>query len=589
MKKAILIAIILSLLFIGVNAERFSVDSVKVPLTFDDYYSYEMVVSALKKLHKAFPDLTKLDLVGKSEEGRSIFCMTINNPKTGKALDKPGIYVDGNIHGNEIQATEVNLYLINYLLVNYEKNPEIKSLVDKKCFYIIPIVNPDGRYHFLADANTPDSNRGLRIPKDDDHDGLVDEDFPDDLDGDGNICMMRKRDPDGNYKTDPNDPRLMIRTKPGEKGEWLILGREGIDNDGDGRVNEDSEGYVDPNRNWGFDWAPNYVQAGAGDYPLSGTGLKAIAEYISKKKNICISWMFHNAGGMILRGPSTKSQGEYPRGDIKVYDYLGNQAERITPGYRYMISWKDLYSTYGDYGEFMAAVNGTYNFVGELYISKKESFKSIKETLEANKKGKSEGSMFRNSNEFERERLKFDDNLNQGSLFKEWKHYKHPLYGDIEIGGWIKMSSRISAPFMLKELVHRNASSVIFSAKNTPEVSMEIEKVKNMGKNLIRLRVKLSNSKAIPTMSFMAREKRLYPEDMLTVKGKGIKVVSGGLLVDKFRNTVKYKEYRPELQFLVIPGFSSVRYQFLISGRGNVNIKYISRHGGKITKSITIK
>jgi len=99
--------------------------------------------------------------------------------------------------------------------------------VDKKCFYIVPVVNPDGRYHFFTDPNNPDSNRSLRIPKDDDRDGLVDEDFPDDLDGDGNICLMRKRDPFGRYKTDPEDPRLMIRIKPGEKGEWTILGEEG--------------------------------------------------------------------------------------------------------------------------------------------------------------------------------------------------------------------------------------------------------------------------------------------------------------------------------------------------------------------------
>ena len=239
-----------------------------VPLRFDQYYTLDQVYEALRALNKAYPQLTTLETVGKSEEGRPLMAMTVNNPKTGAALDKPALYVDGNMHGNEIQGGDISLYLLDYLLGGYGKNPEITALVDRVCLYVVPVVNVDGRYHFMADANTSSSNRSLRIPVDDDRDGLFDEDGPDDLDGDGNICMMRKKDPFGPYKTDPEDPRLMVRIKPGEKGEWTMLGDEGIDNDGDGQVNEDGEGYVDPNRNWGFDWAPSYVQGGSGEYPL---------------------------------------------------------------------------------------------------------------------------------------------------------------------------------------------------------------------------------------------------------------------------------------------------------------------------------
>jgi hypothetical protein len=242
--------------------------AITVPLSFDHYYTLAQVYEALTALNQAYPGLTTLETVGKSDEGRPLMAMTVNNPKTGPAVDKPAVYADGNIHGNEIQGGEICLYLLDYLLGNYGKNPEISQLLDKTCFYVVPVVNPDGRYHFLADPNNSSSSRSLRIPTDDDHDGLVDEDFPDDLDGDGNICLMRRRDPFGAYKTDPADPRLMIRVKPGEKGEWTIIGEEGIDNDGDGLLNEDSEGYVDPNRNWSFDWAPPYVQSGSGSGSL---------------------------------------------------------------------------------------------------------------------------------------------------------------------------------------------------------------------------------------------------------------------------------------------------------------------------------
>jgi hypothetical protein len=567
---------------------------VAIPLRFDYYYTYDMVITALEKLHRAYPGLTGLDLVGKSEEGRSIYCMTVNNPKTGTPLDKPGIYVDGNIHGNEIQGTEVTLYLLNYLLDNYGKNPELTALVDKKCFYVVPMVNPDGRYHFFADGSTDSSNRGLRRPHDDDHDGLVDEDFPDDLDGDGNICSMRKRDPYGQFKTDPVDPRLMTRVEPGEKGEWRLLGDEGIDNDGDGRVNEDSEGYVDANRNWAFEWMPPYVQAGAGDYPLSGTGLKALADYIGKRPNICMVWSFHNFGGMYLRGPGTKTQEAYHLKDVAVYDFLGKQAERITPGYRYLLTWEDLYSTYGDFGEWMVTLQGCYAFVGELFMSSQESFKTHDESTPRGGKGdkakeNEEGhDFFQENPEQRRERLKFNDHLTQGELFKPWKPFKHPTYGDIEIGGWVKFSSRMPAPFMIEEMVHRNASAVIFSAKQTPEVTMEIFDTQPLGKDLYRVRVRLANAKAIPTMSYHAKQVSLYPQDILEISGKGVKIIAGGEIKDADTDEVAYKEYRPEIQFFFIPGFAKVEFQFIVSGTGSVTLDYQSRHAGKIVKTVPL-
>ncbi|HHF51804.1 MAG TPA: hypothetical protein ENL46_03865 [Candidatus Aminicenantes bacterium] len=588
MKKIVCSSLILLLsLAASVNAGAAD-QKIAVPLTFDAYYSYEDVVNAVKALNKAFPKLTKLDLVGKSEENRAIYCLTVNNPATGNELDKPGVYVDGNIHGNEIQATEVCLYFLNYILTKYGENERVTELVDKNCFYVIPTVNVDGRYHFFNDANTSSSNRGLRRPKDDDRDGLVDEDFPDDLDGDGNICMMRKKDPLGAYKTDPEDPRLMVRIKPGEKGEWTLLGQEGIDNDGDGQINEDSEGYVDPNRNWGFDWMPEYVQSGAGDYPFSGEGIKAIASFVRKRPNICVAWAFHNSGGMYLRGPSVKKL-TYPPQDIQTYDYLGEQAERITPGYHYLVSWKDLYTTYGDFIEWMVCCNGAYGFVGELFQSSTETFKTRKEEEKVKPETEAEENFFQESNEVERERLKFSDHLAQGELYKSWTAYNHPTYGDIEIGGWVKLSSRLPAPFMLKDLVHRNAMAVLFSAQNTPEVNMDIFEVKKLENDLYRLRVRLTNAKAIPTMSYYAQQHKLYPKDFLLVSGNNIKVLAGGKLQNKYTDTASYKEHKPELQLLFVPGFGSVEYQFLVSGKGSVEIKYDSRHGGKVTKTLQLK
>ncbi len=586
MKKLAGFTLILMLFASALPAQK---SDITVPLRFDQYYSLDQIYEALRALNKAYPQLTTLETVGKSEEGRPLMAMTVNNPKTGAALDKPAIYVDGNMHGNEIQGGDISLYLLDFLLGGYGKNPEVTQLLDKAVFYVVPVVNVDGRFHFMADANTPDSNRSLRIPVDDDKDGLLDEDNTDDLDGDGNICTMRKKDPFGQFRTDPEDPRLMVRVKPGEKGEWSMLGDEGIDNDGDGQVNEDAEGYVDGNRNWGFDWAPPYVQGGSGEYPFSGVGLKALAEWTMTKTNIAFVWSYHNNGGMILRGPSRKGLGEYPPQDLAVYDFLGKQGERIIPGYRYLISWKDLYTTYGDSGEWATQMLGAYFYCAEVFLGEAEAFKGVSERPEGGSPREEAVRDIFSSGVTERERLKFSDHVVQGELYKPWKAFKHPDYGDIEIGGWVKMSSRLSAPFMIKDLVHRNAMSVIFSAKHVPEVRLEITEVKPAGKDLYRVRTRLVNSRAIPSMSYLAQKSNLYPKDMLKVTGPSAKVVAGGLLTDPYRDEVIHKKYRPEVQFLVVPGFGKVEHQFLVEGKGEITVKYESRHAGKLAKTAGLK
>ena len=586
--KTLAYSLLLALVVVSALPAQAPKAEIAVPLRFDQYYTLDQVYGALRALNKAYPQLTTLETVGTSEEGRPIMAMTVNNPKTGPALSKPAIYVDGNMHGNEIQGGDISLYILDYLLGNYGRNPEITALVDKDCFYVVPVANVDGRFHFMADPNSPNSNRTLRIAVDDDRDGLIDEDPDEDLDGDGNICMMRKKDPFGQYKTDPEDPRLMVRVKPGEKGEWNLLGEEGIDNDGDGQINEDGPGYVDPNRNWGFDWAPSYVQGGSGEFPFQAVGLKGLAEWMMTKTNIVFVWSYHNNGGMLLRGPSRKGLGEYPQQDVAVYDFLGKQGERIIPGYRYLISWKDLYTTYGDSGEWATQTLGAYFYCAEVFQTESEAFKGASEKVEPRSPREDAAQSFLEGDISERERLKFSDNVASGELYKPWKPFKHPQYGDVEIGGWVKMSSRLGAPFMIKDLVHRNAMAALFTAKHLPEVSLEVIEVKPLGGRLYRVRTRLSNPKAMPTMSYLAQKVNLYPKDTLTVAGSGAKVVAGGLLVDPYFDQAVYKKDRPEIQFLAVPGFGKVEYQFLVEGQGEITFKYVSRHAGTQVKTVKL-
>jgi len=159
----------------------------KVELSFNHYYDWKEVEEALRKLEKAYPKFLKLRSIGKSYQGREMWYMTINNPDTGSEMQKCAMYMDANIHGNEVQGGEIGIYTIWYLMENYNTNDTIRKLVDERVFYIFPSVNPDGRDLWL---HSGDSARTGQAPMDSDSDGLYDEDGAEDLDGDGEVGSM---------------------------------------------------------------------------------------------------------------------------------------------------------------------------------------------------------------------------------------------------------------------------------------------------------------------------------------------------------------------------------------------------------------
>ena len=194
----------------------------------------------------------------------------------------------------------------------------LAHVVDTKALYAKPHNNPDGAslYHYTAQTL-----RSTVRPYDNDGDGLVDEDSGEDLDGDGFVRSMRQfvGDGKGNSVIDERDPagRLM-RTVGQGKGNYIQLGGEGIDNDGDGRVNEDGIGGLDLHRNYPENWRPmtedtgrGYVQGGAGAYPLSEPENKAGFDFLMRRPHISVVNSLDTSVPMILRGPSKSKSGAW--------------------------------------------------------------------------------------------------------------------------------------------------------------------------------------------------------------------------------------------------------------------------------------
>ncbi|MDF2187741.1 M14 family metallopeptidase [Paraflavitalea sp. CAU 1676] len=543
----------------------------KVSMSWNRYNDHAGITDICKKIAAAYPDLCKLESIGKSFQGRDLWCLTISDyKKGGDVTRKPAMYIDGNIHSNEVQGSEFALYTAWYLTESFGDTKYIQDLLADKTFYIVPTINPDARDNFFHEANNANSPRSGLIPVDNDRDGAVDEDGYDDLDKDGNIVMMRRKNPNGRWKQDTKDPRKMVQVGPEEKGDYEILGVEGIDNDGDGLVNED--GYTfeyDPNRDWGWGWQPNYIQGGAYKYPFSLPENRAVMEFVMKHPNIAAAQSYHNSGGMILRGPGGQEDvGTYNANDVRIYDVLGKKGEELLPGYRYLVVYKDLYSAYGGELDWFYGGRGVYTFSNELWTP----------YLMFNKGGDDD------DDSQEDPSYKFDRNLLFRDGFVQWHEYDHPQYGKIEIGGFKKNFGRMHPGFLMESDAHRNMSFSIFHCYQTPKLSIDSITEKDLGDGLKEITAVIANERIIPTHASQDLKFKIERPDYISLTGA--KVIAGMVVENRDLGiTIEQKTNPATIEVANIPGQSTVTVRWIVQANGKYTISVDSRKGGLVSKT----
>ena len=523
----------------------------RVDIAWNRFYDYDQTTELLHKLADAYPNLITLESIGKSWEGREMWLVILNNDATGKDTDKPAMWIDGNIHGNEVQASETVLYSIWYLASAYDQVPKIREIVDRVSFYFLPMANPDGRAAWFAEPTTSGMYRSGVKPTDIDRDGQKDEDGPNDIDGDGHIGTMWRFDPMGTHRRNPQDPRIIERVGPNEVGELSFLGTEGYDVDGDGRINEDPRGGYDMNRNWPSDWQPDHVQRGAGDFPFSYPETRAIGKFILSRPNIAAGQSYHNTGGMILRGPGAAYRAnEYPRSDIQVYDELGRLGEEMLPFYNYLIIHSDLYTVYGGFVNWLAEGLGIISFTNELWTDRR-ILQNPDRRLDTET------------------RMRWQDRMLFGQTFTDWTEHDHPQYGRVLIGGNTSYASRTPPPFMLEEECHRNFAFTVFHADSMPKIDWRWIDIKHLGGDLWQVTLEIANDRVIPTRTARAASRRIgLPDRLVFDGGSDISVITSGTMSNRFAQTMNQVEHRPHIIFNEsgIPSRGHNTFRFLITG-----------------------
>jgi hypothetical protein len=307
------------------------------------YHNYTEIVNTLLYLNETYPNIADVFSAGKSWQNQDIYCLRLTNESN--THPKPKLLFVGYHHARELISAELPLYFAVQAATKFGVNETITHMLNYSEIYIIPALNIDA---FEAVSQNEWQRKNVH-PFDEDNDGLLDEDPPDDEDGDGYIEDLFYWDGTNYY---------FIR--------W-----EGVDDDNDGLLNEDWVGGVDLNRNYGYQWDAQ-CQSGspypwAEDYrgpePFSEPETQAIRD-LALSNNFKYAISFHSG---------TESIG-YPWGytteptpDDTTFKEIAANLSALTGA-----PWgqnSGLYTASGMWDDWMYQNRSTFAFTCEIYTN----------------------------------------------------------------------------------------------------------------------------------------------------------------------------------------------------------------------------
>jgi hypothetical protein len=587
----------------------------KVRVSWNRYNDADGLYQICKNIVEAYPGLAKLYSIGKSFKGNDLWCLTITDFSEGNPDAKPAIYLQGNIHGNEIQGSEYLLYTAWYLTENFADVNYIQKLLADKVFYIVPSVNPDARDHFIHELNTEGSSRdGFSQIFDFDRDGKVNEDDYDDIDGDGEICSMRVKDSLGTFYVHPHDPMSVIqlpedsiitdengtRAKYPSAKNYRYYPREGgIDNDSDGLTDEDGwksfrerdygGHYIDMmdlNRNWGWSRDTSDYNGPELQWAFSHPETKAIKDFFLRHVNITIAQSFHNNGGLLFPGTSSKRLQNSDRihdhisqEDLIIYDILGIKGEQMLPGYFYGKSMNNL-SLPGREIDWMFGYRGAYSFINELFSNESFYHKRgvpYKDYYLQYQPQKEIDSVMKRNDKDNFEYVSFLKEFLFNDCYIEWHKVIHPVLGEVEIGGYKRNWLRLTPGFLMEAEAHRNMAFTIYFASQMPEISFKNFRIQETKPNLFEVSITIANSGLLPTHSGPDIKHNIIRPDFVTIKCLSAKVIEAYIKNNANSGERKLpgvkmtsQAYRCEIDN--ISGKSELTIRWIIKGTGNLEI-----------------
>lgn len=275
----------------GVESEEEATAGDQPPAPPSDYSDLNEVTAQLASWLQRAPESSQAIVLAPSRGGLVASGVLLGAPGPRPLEDRTTIAIIGALDGISLAGAEASLWIGEQLLQRLDElSPDV-------AFAILPWAAPDGLAARLSGVCIEGRNA---LSTDDDGDGLLDEDGPDDVDGDGMLMQMLVPDPDGPWVRG-KDKRFLLPAGEGDHPRYRLL-REGSDNDGDGLLNEDGIGGVVLDRHFPVNWQGRDRVSGAGAWPLAEARARAIADRLLDMRTAVVVVLQGNHGYMAQPG-----------------------------------------------------------------------------------------------------------------------------------------------------------------------------------------------------------------------------------------------------------------------------------------------
>ena len=563
-----------------------------------EYYDSKSLSRRLSSLAEENPTLVRLESIANSGDKRKVWLVELGKGTKQDRGTRPAMLVVAGIEGNDLIGCTTAVNWLEKLVSQYQEDDEITRLLQTTTVYIVPRLNPDAAEHFFAGLKIETSSNNK--PVDDDHDGLLDEDEPEDLNEDGLITWMRIEDPEGEYILDSKDDRLLLKADhlKGEAGAWRYL-REGVDNDRDERWNEDGRGGVNFNRNFPFNY--KYFAEDAGVHQVSEPETWALADFVIERPNIGIV-ITYGAADNLSKAP----EGEAPPGrrepmteihkDDEGYYRVMGELYRESLGLENELEGASVSGAFSDWMYFhrgrlsLAAKAWSPAYAVELSKAEDEENKDPNEQTEDPEQKDTESESEKSDkpsekdakkdedkrNEKEREELKwFDEHAPEA--FVEWQPIEHPDFPGrrVEVGGYRPFALTNPPEHMVDEITAKQADFLTKAALRLPRIGLRKIECRHLGRSVYEVEIQIENSGFLPTVLEHGKTTREVHPTRLVMELDDESFLSG-------RRITNLPAIRGS------GGMAELRYIVRVPEREKIDFEVVSMLAGKVKGSVEL-
>jgi hypothetical protein len=501
---------------------------------YTDYKSFAKDVEALAK-----PGIADVGSLGTTLGGRKVLLITVG---TGKPAEKPALLIVGNVSAPQLFGSELAVRIARRLIAGAEKDPDVKAIVDRYTFYIIPRPSPDaseaffqppfrereGNLHKTADDWDVAATKKEAAKNSSPHPGPLPEGEgekkpSDDLNHDGQITMLRVADPSGHYRAHPDDSRVLIEADPlkNEHGEWDLYPEARKEDDDTTPARSDGVAF---DHNFPFRYP--YFKPEAGPHAVSESETRAVADFAFNHPNIAAVFCFSPEDNLMHPWKPVDDKGRVRShiqgGDAPFCDFIAEK-------YRKLLGAGDAPESptgEGSFSEWAYYQFGRWSFAARGWWVPTAAGEKQSGDKPSGEKPPSEsrGAEFVNALRW------FQSQKIDG--FVNWQPIENPDFPGkrVEVGGFKPFLLHNPPAKELDPLAEKHFRFVIELARLLPQIKIQETKVEPLGDGIQRITATIVNPGYLPTMSEMGSvTQEVYPLLLKLDAPKGATYLKGSV------------------------------------------------------------